>query len=226
MVVVLHAGANYHIPPEDSDPDLSPYTHLLLQNEIPLDSTLTYLRKAGPQGIQTIFNPSPMLTPEQLRSFPWSDLTWLIVNEGELEDLLHAFGSNTTDGEDVEVRLRAEKGLRDLHGCEGFNKRVNVICTLGAKGILYFQPGQSEEIGHLPAAKLLKELKDTTGAGDCFAGYFVAGLMKGRSEGIDKILSTCLTVSLGSSIRGSHALISCTGLCYVCGGCWSYGKCS
>lgn len=198
MVTVLHAGANYYIPPEDSDPDLSPYTHLLLQNEISIDSTLKYLRKSASQGIQTIFNPSPMLTPEQLRLFPWSNLTWLIVNEGELEDLLHAFGSDTTDGEDIEVRLRAERGLRALHGSEGFDKRVNVICTLGAKGILYFQPGQSEEIGHLPAAKLLKELKDTTGAGDCFAGYFVAGLMEGGNQGVEKILSTCLTVSLRS----------------------------
>jgi ribokinase len=195
MEVVLHAGANYHIPSEDSDPDLSPYTHLLIQNEIPLDSTLTYLRKAGQSNITSTFNPSPMLTPDQLRAFPWNDLTWLIVNEGELEDLLHAFGSSSS-GEEGDIRMKAEKEIKELHECAEFSKGVSIICTLGAKGILYFEPGvEGGKIGHLPAAELKRELKDTTGAGDCFAGYFVAGLMQGRAGGLEGILETCLTVS-------------------------------
>jgi ribokinase len=178
---VLHAGANYHIP----------YTHILLQNEIPLNSTLSYLNKAGEQRLTTIFNPSPMLSPGQLRDFPWSDLTWLIVNEGELEDLLHAFGSSGSGGD---IRESAEAGLKVLNGLKGF-ERVSVICTLGAKGILYFQP-EEKKIGHLPAASLKRELKDTTGAGDCFAGYFAAGLMKGSEHGIEEILRICLSVSM------------------------------
>lgn len=71
-----------------------------------------------------------------------------------------------------------------------------MICTLGAQGIIYFSPGVDgvkSRSGYLPAAKVLNGVKDTTGAGDCFAGYFAAGLMRG--EDLELALQTCLTVS-------------------------------
>jgi ribokinase len=186
---VLHAGANYHIPPSDTPPQLSGFTHLLLQNEIPLSSTLSYLTTASSLGVISTFNPSPMLTPGQLRSFPWRSLSWLIVNEGELGDLLQAFEIPLSSSPDL--RSKAEEELLALHKSKSFHPDVSIICTLGAQGILYFQPGKP--VGHLPAAKLLRPLKDTTGAGDCFAGYFVAGLMRGLE--LEQVLRTCLAVS-------------------------------
>ncbi|GFZ50004.1 hypothetical protein JCM24511_07757 [Saitozyma sp. JCM 24511] len=185
--IVLHAGANYHIPASDTPPQLSGFTHLLLQNEIPLSSTLSYLTAASSLGVISTFNPSPMLTPGQLRSFPWQSLSWLIVNEGELGDLLQAFEIPLSSSPDL--RTKAEEELLALHKSKSFHPDVSIICTLGAQGILYFQPGQA--VGHLPAATLLHPLKDTTGAGDCFAGYFVAGLMRGLE--LEQVLTTCLT---------------------------------
>lgn len=126
-----------------------------------------------------------MLTPEELRAFPWSALNWLIVNEGEIQDLLRAFGaeSNSTD---------AGVLIKELFAAEGFNKGVKVICTLGAEGVMWATDGQGVEVGKLPAGKLEKGVKDTTGAGDCFLGYLTAGLM--REESLEEALQNCLAV--------------------------------
>ena len=57
-------------------------THLVLQNEIPLQTTVAFLEyaksdKAG-NHITTIFNPSPMLSNAQVESFPWSSIDVLV----------------------------------------------------------------------------------------------------------------------------------------------------
>ncbi|WVW87026.1 hypothetical protein I302_109082 [Kwoniella bestiolae CBS 10118] len=199
--IVLHAGANYHLPSPLPSPNLQAYTHVLLQNEIPLQSTLSYLKASKQEGLISVFNPSPMLSPAQLREFPWDCLSWLIVNEGELFDLLDAFDESQTkkkkqqnleELELEELKKRSTEGILNLHRNSYFSKDINIICTLGSKGILYSNPTSgSDDVGHLPAGKLVNPLKDTTGAGDCFAGYFVAGLMRG--EGLEQVLKTCLT---------------------------------
>jgi ribokinase len=120
-----------------------------------------------------------MLTPAQLRDFPWKALTWLIVNEGELETLLKAFDATPTDLT-LGVQENASKEIIALHNCKAFHQGVSIICTLGSLGVLYFQPGRG--VHHMAAAMLRNPLKDTTGAGDCFAGYFVAGLMTAEDE--------------------------------------------
>lgn len=152
-----------------------------------------------------------MLTPSELRSFPWSDLTWLIVNEGELLDLLAAFdavptstskSTSTSTSEKDNTIERASELIQALNNAGSFAKTVSVICTLGAEGIIYFQPASgTREMrkGHLPAAKLVGGVKDTTGAGDCFAGYFAAGLMRG--EELEDALANCLTVSLEAAFQ-------------------------
>jgi ribokinase len=193
----LHKGANHHAPSTDGNPDLSNTTHLLLQNEIPLASTLSYLRAAHSAGIASIFNPSPMPTDAELRDFPWHYLTWLIVNEGELADLLKA-----VDGEQEVNKERgdfapARKMMRSFASAEG-RAGLGLICTLGARGILYLGPGE-RVAGYLPAAKVVNGVVDTTGAGDCFTGYFAAGLM--RDEDLETTLQTCLTVSGSFRVR-------------------------
>lgn len=190
--VVLHKGANFHIQEEDVKPDLSDYTHLLLQNEIPLSTTLANIQSN--RDIVSIFNPSPMLSPDELAAFPWAYLSWLIVNEGELQTLLQALSSAPFHPSN-DLLTDAERRIKALHGSEKFHKGVSIICTLGSKGILYFQPGK--EIGTLPAAEA-RRVRDTTGAGDCFAGYFAAGLMRRQKgeEDLEEVLKICLTVSL------------------------------
>ena len=128
-----------------------------------------------------------MLTPDELRAFPWSALNWLVVNEGEIQDLLRAFGAESAS-EDAGVLIK------ELYGTDVFDKNVKVICTLGAEGVMWAVDGQGAEVGKLPARKLEKGVKDTTGAGDCFLGYLTAGLMRG--ETLEAALQNCLAVSL------------------------------
>jgi ribokinase len=193
----LHKGANFHITPAQQTPNLDGYTHLLIQNEIPLHDTLAYIRKAAKEGITTLFNPSPMLTPDELRAFPWSSLNWLIVNEGEIQDLLRAFGAESTSSD-------AGVLVKELYAAEGFDKGVKVVCTLGAEGVMWATDGEGADVGKLPAGKLEKGVRDTTGAGDCFLGYLTAGLMRG--ETLEVALQNCLAVSHALSTGQSEKL--------------------
>jgi ribokinase len=202
---VLFKGANYaELPLPDSSRIHPQVSHILLQNEIPLESTLAYLTYAHKNAIKTIFSPSPMLSQESLQIFPWEQLSWLIVNEGELEDLLLALEPNhtqskttamsTTTTDSEAVRTKASELLNRLRT---FMPSTNIICTLGAVGVL---ASYGSEIIYAPAARLPGPPVDTTGAGDCFTGYFVAGLMQfsrnyvPNTRDIEKVLERCTQV--------------------------------
>ncbi|KAI0688233.1 Ribokinase-like protein [Cytidiella melzeri] len=193
--IILHRGANYHLSasPVSDRPEDQEYTHLLLQNEIPYQVTLAYLSHSYRTQKTSFFNPSPLPTGDQIKAFPWEQLDWLIVNEGEALDLLRVIGEpptrnpaqsgRTTDNEEGEMLSSTRQVLRNLHTHPSFSGTVNVICTLGASGVLALVPhllsDGEDEIMHVPALKLdPAAVKDTTGAGDCFAGYFVAELMQ------------------------------------------------
>jgi len=189
--IVLHHAANHiELPPPTPD-SLEGFTHLLLQNEIPLKSTKEYLSAAHALGIVTIMNPSPLPTAEETRAFPWGKLSWLIVNEGEARDLLASVG-NAHAVEAIELVLPPEGTPKDETAARSAHtvgsklashptfKKVNIICTLGSAGLVAFvslaqDPGKKAL--YLPSAKLDGAVVDTTGAGDCFAGYLVSGLM-------------------------------------------------
>ena len=199
---VLHHAAN-HIELSPPTPDsLEGFTHLLLQNEIPFKSTMEYLSAAHALGIVTIMNPSPLPTAEQTRKFPWEKLTWLIVNEGEARDLVASVGNPQTV-DMVELVLPSEgapgdeTAIRSAHavGSKLINhptfKDVNVICTLGSVGLVAFASlarDGGKKAFYLPSAKLDGPVVDTTGAGDCFTGYFVSGLMGMKQDHEEDIL--------------------------------------
>ncbi|KAF8760297.1 RPR protein [Rhizoctonia solani] len=159
-------GTNHASYPADS-PALQPYhTHLLLQNEILLSDTVETLSAAYQQGIVSIFNPSPMLSPEELRLFPWEKLSILVVNQGEARSLLDALGKQNQKLADSEgkVILDALYALPTLSGLSG------IVVTLGGSGAVasFSTPSRRETI-QLPAAQV--KVIDTTGAGDTFLGY-------------------------------------------------------
>ena len=122
-----------------------------------------------------------MLADSELYAFPWTALSWLIVNEGEAESLLRMIGGNPgihkvkDDPDDNDLRL-AFSTLNELRHSEHLVS-TGVVCTLGAAGVLASICGL-KEILYVPAAALDGSVRDTTGAGDCFTGYFVAGLME------------------------------------------------
>jgi len=98
------------------------------------------------------------------------------VNEGEAEDLFRAAAD-----QEIERWSSTEEMLRMMSAVPCFRK-TNIICTLGARGAMAILPPPDDAnapfVSYVPAAKLETGLNDTTGAGDCFTGYFVRGLMK------------------------------------------------
>ncbi|KAJ9110125.1 hypothetical protein QFC19_001796 [Naganishia cerealis] len=259
--IIILAGANFSHPTKPYSPLLPRgTTHLLLANEIPFPETIAYLRASSPSPssggmsastITTIYNPSPMPSSTQLLDFPWSLVTWLIVNEGELGDIARAVlsPSNTekhvqqaveylTSGDkekdearNVEASTTVARALHtalprlsslDNEPTEGAGGAVNIICTLGSSGVLYVRSlptttataTASVSAKRIAAAKLLRPIRDTTGAGDCFMGFLAAGLMRleervggggdandqadgvkeEEEEAFDDVIRRCLTV--------------------------------
>ena len=172
---------------------------------------MEYLCAARELGVVTIMNPSPLPTPKQTRVFPWGKLNWLIVNEGEARDLLAAVGESNSLGaiefatplegvpEHRTAVLSAHAVGSKLASHPTF-KGVNIICTLGPLGLVAFMPliqGAGRKAFYLPAAKLDSSVVDTTGAGDCFTGYFVSGLMslgQNHKEGLVGVLNRSIKV--------------------------------
>lgn len=196
---MLHRGANFvpHVLP-----NYPPFTHCLLQNEIPFEDTLATLSHARSTGATTIFNPSPLPSHEELRSFPWRNVDWLIVNEGEARSLIDALKDSpnqpTTTGDETSrgIKDQGMSTLYALHHLPTFSSSVNIVCTLGSEGVITLLT--SGESFHVPAAKLDGPVKDTTGAGDCFTGYLVAGLMESASNedlGVQNAICMAVKVS-------------------------------
>jgi len=156
--IVLYPGANRTITPEHVDAVLAGFGAgdlLLLQNEI---SQIEYLIRQGhARGMRIVVNPAPMDVASAALPFDLVEL--LVVNELEAAELTGA----ATPAAMID-------GLRErLHG-------VAVVLTLGAEGAIYDDPAQRL---HTPAWPV--QVVDTTGAGDTFTGYLLAGLTQGRS---------------------------------------------
>jgi ribokinase len=115
-----------------------------------------------------------MLTLEQLEAFEWDNLDWLLINEGEGQDLVAALSSDpanlATGPEEIFAKLRQTK-LGSLTG---------IIMTRGANGVVAGL--KSGEVVSAEAGKVEGGIKDTTGAGDCWTGYF-ATLLSTLSKG-------------------------------------------
>lgn len=140
-----------------------------------------------------------MPTPAQIsHDIEWEHIDWLVVNEGEAQQLLDAFSAAShvilpeaqiPEGAPASV-LRSSELLSRLTSRPSF-KKVNIMCTLGPLGVLARLPsatmGDDTQVIYEPGAPT-KEVRDTTGAGDCWTGYLVAGLMeleeKSTSESI------------------------------------------
>lgn len=172
---MLFPGANHSELIESLEkPWPAETTHLLLQNEISLKSTLKAIESA--EKLITIFNPSPMPNQEEIIKFPWSKVDWLIVNQLEARGLLTSFAPRDIPEDTREM-------LQELAQQAALSK-TRIVCTLGTDGVLAVVPGLP--IVFVPAARLEGPVVDTTGAGDTFAGYFVAELMSLSRQDIEE----------------------------------------
>ena len=156
--ILLFGGTNRAVTPEYADEVLSHFEKgdiLLLQNEI---SSLSHIiDRAFEIGMEIWLNPSPM--DETVKA---CDL-----------NKVHGFFLNEIEGEELTGYGDPEVILDSMHW--HYPNSVTVL-TLGASGALYSGP---DTCVFCPAEKA--EAVDTTAAGDTFTGYFLRGLLDGRS---------------------------------------------
>ena len=157
--IVLFGGANQEITVEDVDNilhEFNPGDYILLQNEI--SSMVEILQRASEMNLNIVFNPAPM-EPEVLH-YPLDGVKYFILNEIE--------------GEGFTGEKKPEQIISKL--LTTF-PNAGVILTLGERGAYY---ADSEKNYFVPSQKVT--VRDTTGAGDTFVGYFVAELVAGRAK--------------------------------------------
>lgn len=165
--ILMSPNANFSLKPEEfrelfpasmRKPDL-----IVLQLEIPLDTTLQILKTAKEEAIPVLLNPAPaQVLPEEA----YAAVTHLIVNESEAAIITN---STETDlcwwewGEHIE-RIVA-LGVQ------------HVVITLGARGVIYFDT-RTEWQRRVAAKKV--EVVDTTAAGDTFVGAYAVQVTQAR----------------------------------------------
>lgn len=156
---VIVSGANLRIDPVrlQGDPVWQDATHLILQNEIPEAVNLAAATAARSRGIPVILNAAP--------ARPMSDamaeaIDILVVNAGEAEALCGIAVTSLGAAQQAASALAARFGT--------------VVVTAGGHGVVLAGPDLSyAEAGHDV------QLVSTHGAGDCFIGTMVCGLVRG-----------------------------------------------
>ena len=171
---MLYAGANHQITKEYIDEVLKDFSKgdvLILQNEI---SELSYLIDAAHEKDMIIFfNPSPI--DDTIFEINLSHVNYLLLNEHEAKAIVKQ------DEIDVEESVEIIKGMYP---------NLKILLTLGKNGSVYYDKDTKIQQSAYPVKAV-----DTTGAGDTYTGYFIAGILRGLS-----IQETMVLASKASAI--------------------------
>lgn len=154
--IVLFGGANRSIDLTDVRRTMAATQageFLLLQNEISCLPEI--MMAAGEKSLRTVFNAAPMTS--EVTRYPLETVELFIVNELE--------GAAITGKDTADDILDAMTALFPTAG---------VLLTLGEDGAIY--QDQHEQVRADPVNV---EVSDTTGAGDTFTGFFLAGYERG-----------------------------------------------
>lgn len=170
--IIIVSGANKEVGKEQMEEacqTLEQGDIALFQNEI---SNVAFgIAKAKETGARVAFNPSPF--NEKIAEVDLRNVDYLIVNEVEgMEIAAHS-------------APLAEEILKTVHKKY---PQLKVLLTLGSKGA-YFMDGEKRYFQEAFSVKAV----DTTGAGDTFCGYFLAGVLRGY--GPERILREAAAAS-------------------------------
>lgn len=139
---------------------------LLLQLEVPLQTTLAAARMAKEAGALVILDPAPVeALPDELLSLA----DYLTPNETEL------IGLAGGGGEAFEANLESVRAMARMIVGRGAR---NVLVKLGERGALLIREDGSEHFWE--AVRVVAV--DTTAAGDCFNAAFAVGLAERMTE--------------------------------------------
>ena len=151
--IIIHGGANHDVDIKFIKSVLSKFDSgdiLVLQNEI--NNIKEIIDRAHHKKMKIVFNPAPF--NNEILSYDLNKISTLILNQ--------------TEGEALSKEKKPDGILKVLNS--KFNN-TEIILTLGEKGSLY---SFKDELLKIKAHKL--DTVDTTGAGDTFIGYYVAGI--------------------------------------------------
>ena len=151
--IIIHGGANHDFDIKFIKSVLSKFDSgdiLVLQNEI--NNIKEIIDGAHHKKMKIVFNPAPF--NNEIFSYDLNKISTLILNQ--------------TEGEALSKEKKPVNILRVLKS--KFNN-TEIILTLGEKGSLY---SFKDELLKIKAHKV--DTVDTTGAGDTFIGYYVAGI--------------------------------------------------
>jgi ribokinase len=154
--IVIFPGANRSQQPGAMEAALSHFAAgdiLLLQNEI--NGVHELMEKGSEAGLRVVYNPAPMTA--EVAWLPLHLLDTIVLNQTEAAQL-----TGTRKPEDQLVAVSTRWPGPDC------------VLTLGERGVAY--RGRAGSFA-LPARSL--EPLDTTGAGDTFVGYYLAGIAAG-----------------------------------------------
>lgn len=157
--ILLYGGTNQMIAKEQVDEVLSNFSagdYLVLQNEI---NELPYIvTKAHEKGMVIALNPSPM--NEKILELPLEFVNIFMLNEVEAGQIL-----GTTEKSPALAGALSEK----FPG-------ATVLLTLGGDGSVCVRGGETTQQSAFKVT-----VADTTAAGDTFTGFFIGGLLEGKS---------------------------------------------
>ena len=151
--IIIHGGANHDVDIKFIKSVLSKFDSgdiLVLQNEI--NNIKEIIDRAHHKKMKIVFNPAPF--NNEILSYDLNKISTLILNQ--------------TEGEALSKEKKPDGILKVLNS--KFNN-TEIILTLGENGSLY---SFKDELLKIKAQKL--DTVDTTGAGDTFIGYYVAGI--------------------------------------------------
>ena len=161
--IVLFGGANQAITKEQVDEVFKDFTnedYLLIQNEI---NELSYIvEKAKEEGMKIILNPSPM--NEKIMKLPLDQIDYFILNEIEAMQILEMDKPEEIDGKYIASLLH-----------ERF-KDATIVLTLGSEGSVCISDDEYVEQSIYKVKAI-----DKTAAGDTYTGYFIAGILNGKT---------------------------------------------
>lgn len=163
--IVIIAGANGECDVtylRENDQAFRECSCVILQMEIPWESICYAVDRAAELGKTVIFNPAP--AERQLPEDFLKKIDYITPNETELMRLCNKAGENMEDYIAGARELLA-KGVK------------NVLVTLGDKGVLLVNDREEK----IYPARTVRAV-DTTAAGDCFNGAFMAAKLEGRSD--------------------------------------------
>ena len=186
--IILYSGANQNWGKKNVQRiryDAQPGDILLLQNEINMMPEL--IRTAHEIGLRIALNPAPM-GPE-VKNYPLEHLSWLVVNEIEGRELAE-IDIGEQKGSDAEEAM-----ITKLH--RRYPNPV-IVMTFGKKGAIRMDHNGLIRSSFPDVGPIV----DTTGAGDSFIGYLLAGEIAGAG-GEEGLRRACAAGALSVTRKGA-----------------------